>query len=348
MRTVDGRFQLTRRRLLQASAAGGVGLLVGGCGDDGGGGGGDLPTVSIQALDGGMSALSLRVVEEEGFDEANGFKGDFQYVSADASSQNFRGHESQVSFDIGPPDVGVMKSKGDDVVIFSGNTKNHLRVICRADAPFTKIEDLAGRKFGHYGDDSTGTLSLALLLDQYHNGMNLHEDFKLVLAAPPALIPLLASDQVDAVLSFEPHISRATEVVKGGVKEIYDLGTDWQEHSGGTLWTTTLGAFRSWVTDNPKLAKGVHAAWQDAAKFMNANPDKLVAGRTYQDLLGLKTDASKKKFVDYLRTRKLFAAGLSADDADNIEEFLALMAKQGTLFKKAPKNVAVPLETLLK
>lgn len=339
-------MQVTRRRLMQLSAVGGLGVLLGACGKNNNGG--DLPTVHLQALDGGMSALSLRVVENEGFDQKHGFKGDFQYVSADASSQNFRSHESNVAFDIGPPDVGVMKSKGDDVVIFSGNTKNHLRVICRAGSRFQKIEDLVGHRLGHYGDDSTGTLSLALLLNQFHSGLNMQQDFHLVLAEPPALVPLLGSGQVDAILNFEPNISRATEVVKGGIKEIYDLGADWEQHTGGTLWTTTLGAFRSWLTENPKLARSVLAAWQDAAKFMNSNPDKLVSDRKYLDLLGLKTDTGKKTFVNYLRRNKLFASGLSAKDVENVDTLLKLLAKQGTLFKKAPQGIAEPLSSVLK
>lgn len=338
--------RISRRRFVQITGAAGVGLLAGACGGSAGGGG-KLPTVHIQALDGGMSALSLRVIEEEGFDEAHGFKGDFQYVSADASAQNFLGHESDVAFDIGPPDIGVMKSKDHDVVMFSGNTKNHLRIITRADAPYDSIDDLVGRKVGHYGDDSTGTLSLAMLLDQYHDGLSFQKDFRLVLAAPAALVPLLASGEVDAILNFEPNISRATETVKGGIKEVYDLGAEWKQRTGGTLWTTTVGAFRDWLTKNPKLAKAVLAAWGDAAKLLNADPGKVVSNRAYNDLLGLR-GKGLKTFEAYLAKRKLFTTGLTPDEASNIDTFLELMAKQGTLFKKAPRHVAEPLDSLLK
>ncbi|MQA79753.1 MAG: hypothetical protein GEV10_14945 [Streptosporangiales bacterium] len=346
MRAAGHESQLTRRQFAQITGVAGVGLLAGACGGSGGGNG-KLPTVHIQALDGGMSALSLRVIEEEGFDEAHGFKGDFQYVSADASAQNFLGHESDVAFDIGPPDIGVMKSKGNDVVMFSGNTKNHLRIITRADAPFESIDDLVGRKVGHYGDDSTGTLSLSMLLDQYHDGLSFQKDFRLVLAAPAALVPLLASDQVDAILNFEPNISRATQTVKGGIKEVYDLGAEWERHTGGTLWTTTVGAFRGWLTKNPRLAKAVLAAWGDAAKVLNADPGKIVADRAYNDLLGLR-GKGLETFTTYLEKRKLFTTGLTPEEASNIGTFLELMAKQGTLFDKAPRHVAEPLDSLLK
>ncbi len=47
----------------------------------------ELPIVKIQALDGGVTTAVVKIIEEQGFDKANGFKGEFLLVGGDASIQ---------------------------------------------------------------------------------------------------------------------------------------------------------------------------------------------------------------------------------------------------------------------
>lgn len=347
----DRRSELSRRHIIKIAGAGTLGLVAAACGESGkggGGGGGKLPTVRLQALDGGMGALSLKVIEEQGFDTKHGFKGDFQYVPADASAQNFLQHESEVTLDLGPPDVAIMKNKGNDVVMFSGNvTGHHVRVIAKGDTPYNSIEDLVGHKIGHYGDDSTGTLTISMLLDQYHNKLNFSKDFELVLAEPPALVHLLDSGQVDAMVNFQPHIARASTTIESGVKTVYDPASDWQQQIGGTLWTTTVASFRNWIKKHPDRARSVLDAWSDGADFINSNPDQIVADRAYHEILGL-NQAGLKAFEKYLEQRNRVAAGFTDKDISSINKSLELMAKQGVLFKKAPKKAAQRLDELIK
>ena len=337
-----------------------IGLLVlAACGDGGGGGsdttsapgdttdtttasGEDLPVVRLQGLDGGMSALSIAMIEEQGFDVANGFQGEFQYIPIDAAAQHFLNGESDVSFDVGPPDLAVSQNSDYDVVAFSGGARNHNRIITKADSPYDSIEDLVGARIGHFGDDSTATLSISLLLGEFHD-LDFHEDFELVLAAPPALVDLLASDEVDAIVSFEPHVSRAKATIEGGVKEIYNPGEDFSENVGGTLWTTTVGAFSDWIDENPDLAQAVLDAWCDAAEYASSNAEDVATNPAYDDLLGLNDDG-KAEFQAFLESYQLFSCGWQEGEQEAVAEFLDLMAQQGVLFTEVPGEVTLTLE----
>jgi NitT/TauT family transport system substrate-binding protein len=306
---------------------------------------GELPVVRMQGLVNGMAALSLAVIEERGLDEAHGFQGEYAYIPPDASLQNFLNEESDVAFDVGPPDLAVSRTQDYDVRAFSLGSGNHVRIITKAEAPYETIEDLQGMTVGHYGDDSTGTLSVSLLLSEYKD-LDFFTDFNLVLASPAALVDLLEAGEIDAAMTFEPHVSRAKATIDGGIKVVYDPGQVWQDETGGLLPTTTLAARDSWIADNPDVAQSVLDAWCEASEYINSNPEELVNDPAYEELLGL-DDAGKEAFATYLSEREppLFSCGLGEDTVDNISRFVDLLADQGILFDANPGGVVAPLDT---
>lgn len=306
---------------------------------------GELPVVRMQGLVNGMAALSLAVIEERGLDVAHGFRGEYSYIPPDASLQNFLNGESDVAFDVGPPDLALSRTQDYNVRAFSLGSANHVRIITRADAPFETIEDLQGKTLGHYGDDSTGTLSISLLLAEF-SGIDYFESFEIVGASPAALVDLLEAGEIDAAMTFEPHVSRAKATIDGGIKVLYDPGAVWEEQTGGLLPTTALAAFDDWIESNPELAQSVLDAWCEASEYINENPHELVNVPAYQQLLGL-DEGGKEAFATYLTEREppLFSCGMDQDTVENIEQFIELLAEQGVLFDEAPGGVVAPLET---
>jgi ABC-type glycerol-3-phosphate transport system substrate-binding protein len=100
-----------------------VALLAAACGggDDesnAGSGDGEVPTVKLNALSGGLTAVALTVIEENGFDEGNGFKGEFFYNDPDASGQFFLQQQADISFDQDPLNVAIARSQGIEVTTF--------------------------------------------------------------------------------------------------------------------------------------------------------------------------------------------------------------------------------------
>jgi len=300
------------------------------------GDGADRPVVRLQGLSGGTGAVALKVIELRGLDEKYGFKGEFQYIPADAALQNFLAGESDVSFDAGPLDLAIAANEGEDVVAMGPAITNAVRVIVREDSDVQSIEDLVGKRFGQYGDDSTGSLYLAYLLERFY-GIDYFEDFELVTQAPPALIPLLETNQIDAALNFQPHLANAATSL--GTRVVYDPDDEWQEETGGRLWSTLQATRVSWIEANPELAEGVHDAWCEAATWMNENIDELVSEPEYIDLFGLEGEALTTLAEQMREDDPFFGCDWNDELVDGLDQIVSGVAEQGALFSEVPAGL---------
>jgi NitT/TauT family transport system substrate-binding protein len=340
-----------RRRHLLTVAAVAVVLPLAACGGDdsessgseAATGGGETPVVRLQGLSGGMSAAALKVIEIKGLDEKHGFKGEFQYVPADAATQNFLQGQSDVNFDSGPPDLPIAAKEDYDVVSISGEAENHVSIIAPANSEFTDIQSLKGKKIGWFGADSTAALSISMLLED--DGLDFFKDFEFAQADPAGLIPLLKSGQVDAIVTFQPWASWADSQIEGGVKTIYDPLEDWAAtHPGGTVWTTIVGTKREWLDANPELAQNVVAAWCEAAELMNNNMTELIEEPEFQEVLDpVGPDTGLNVMAEWAKQNQPFGCGWSDAQIKDVNAFLDQMAEQGELFQENPGNQFVSL-----
>jgi ABC-type nitrate/sulfonate/bicarbonate transport system substrate-binding protein len=333
-----------RQALLGVALA--VVLSLAACGDDdspesgaeSGGSDGEAPVVRLQGLSGGLSAVALKVIEIRGLDEKHGFTGEYQYIPADAASQNFLLGKSDVNFDSGPPDLPIAAKEDYDVVSFSGEARNHVTIIAPADSEYTDIQSLKGKKIGWFGADSTAALSISMLLED--DGLNFFKDFEFSQADPAGLVPLLKSGQVEAIVTFQPWASWADSQIEGGVKTIYDPGEDWaQSHPGGNVWTTIVGTKREWLEANPELAQSVRDAWCEASEYMNANMSEVVQEPEVQELLApAGPDTGLDVMASWVEENQVFGCGWSEEEIADVNAFLDMMAEQGTLFEENPGN----------
>src|SRR5690606_1454591 len=110
-------------------------------------------------MDQGTSGLALKTIEELKLDEKYGFSAEFQYVGADASSQNFLQGQSDINFDSAPTDAALANENGHDMVIFSPEAVNHAVIIAPAGSPIDSLQSLKGKKIGWYGSDATAAVA---------------------------------------------------------------------------------------------------------------------------------------------------------------------------------------------
>lgn len=317
-------------------------LILGACaGDDNSASSDELPVIRISGLSGGPSSIALKALEENGLDEKYGFEGDFTTRDADAANQFFFQGESDVAFDIDPAGVAIARVSGINISGIGSVVNNHICLMVRDDAPFDAPADLAGRKVGHYGTDSGGTVTLAILMQEFHD-IDIFSDWQLIESDPNGLVELLHRGDIDAAVVFEPNISKAT--LDEGSKCLVPYFTDvWSEATGGNLFLSMITAHDDWIEEDPELAQAVTDAWDEGQQWLSENPEALTES-PYKELTGIDDPEVLERFSEVVNEIPLFTSSWTEDDLEGIEAFIDLAAAQGTLFDENPGGVTRMLE----
>ncbi len=305
----------------------------------------EATTVRLSALDQGTSGLALKVIETMKLDQKYGFKAKYSYVGSDASTQNFLQGQTDINFNSAPNDVALAAEKGYDAVTISSEAHFHAAIVAKADSSYTDMASLKGKKIGWYGSDSTGAVVMGLFLKEFDD-IDLFHDYEFVQTSPSALVQLLASGQVDAIMDFQPWNSWAQVQVPGGVKVIYDPSTAWKDETGGDLWMTSVAAMRPWVKENPEAAKNVVSAWCDASEYLNKNIDDVIANDTYKKFLEPLTDEGLEAFASWVKEKQPFSCDWTEDQVKNANEYLDKLAADGSIFKKNDHDVVATVQQI--
>jgi NitT/TauT family transport system substrate-binding protein len=312
-------------------------------GDSGEGGDGDLPVVKLHALEGGTSAAAIRIIEEQGFDEANGFKGEYFEVSGDASVQFLLQRESDVSFDGDPVTAALLRSQGNEISTFYPLVVQDATMMVRGDAPYDDPSDLEGRKVGHDGLES-GTMTAAqIMLDEFED-VQIEGDYDLQLTEEAALIRLVARGDLEATFLGQPEI--LTAQIDFGMKPIWGPGwQEWEEQRGGRAWNISLMAYEDWLTENPDLAEAVTAAWDDAYEWIKEDPQRLTED-PFPELFGIDNPEVLERFGELVEETEYFTNRWTEEDIQAARDFIEFAADIGTVIQEAPEGSVVSLDEL--
>lgn len=335
---------LTRRQALQRGAAAGISLATAGALGTACGGGrssaGGLPVVKIHALQGGTGAAAMRIIKDRGFDTKNGFKGAYFQVDDAASRQFLLQGRSDVSFDGDLIGTAVLSNQGYKIATFYPIALQDASMVTRSDAPYRSPTDLKGKKVGHDGLES-GTVTAAQVMLKQFEGVDILKDYKLQLAPTAALARLVAKGSIEAAFLDQPAILAAQRSL--GLKVIWGPAWKiWESKRGGRSWNITMMAHQSWIKANPKLARGVTRAWDDAYRWMRQDPTRITKP-PYPDLL----EVTDKKVIDPFATLigqgGYFTNRWTGQDVKAAKDFLAFSAQDGTVIKKVPPGAVIRL-----
>ena len=242
------------------------------------------PVVRLQAFAGGSTAIALKAIEEGGFDKVHGFEGKMFYFNPNISYQQFIQRNTDISFDTDPLVVAKARLEGHKMVCFHSITNNHCAILVKKEAPYRSLADLKGKRLGHYGIDTGGFSSFALVA-RARLGLDVMKEFQLREAAAPALLPLLGKGDLDAIVSFEPLMSKAAVTI--GSRTLYGpFAHLWVEETGQPLLLTAMAAFEDYVRTHRDLCRRVRDAWVDTARWITANPG-IVERDSFKKLTGV-------------------------------------------------------------
>jgi NitT/TauT family transport system substrate-binding protein len=302
-------------------------------------GGGDLPVVRISALNGGLTGVAAQIVEENDFDEANGFQGEFFYNDPDASGQFFLQRQSDVAFDFDAIGAAIARTEGLDVSVFYPILNNNNCILVKEDAPYESPEDLIGQPVGHFGADSGTTTSFTIVLQTLHD-FNLLEEYDLVETGPPALVELLQDDEVEAIFNFVPHSSRA--MVQVGARCMFGPLVDVDIPGDAFSHLSQMAAYEDWLAENPELAVAVTAAWDDAIEWILEDPTRITE-EPYRTTLGQDDEAVLELIAEQVNDIPLFTNDWSPEVQQMTENWVDLAADQDVLIEENPGGVVVDI-----
>ena len=326
-------------------------LVAVACGEDGAGDGGDngdggdgaLPVVRLHGLEGGLSSMALKIIEAEGFDEQNGFQGEYFEVSGDASVQFLLQGNSDVSFDGDPITAALLRSQGNDITTFYPMAVQDVTLMVRGDSPYQSAQDLMGELVGHDGLESGGMTAANIMLSEFED-IQITEDYDLQLVPEPALIRLLDRGEIEASFMAQPFI--LTAMREFGMRPVWGPGwEEWEQAAGGRAWNITIMASEQWLRDNPELARGVTAAWDDVYNWITEDPDRLKED-PFPELIGIEDQGVLDEFVELVRTSEYFTNRWTPEDVEAARDFIEFAAEEGTIIQEAPEGSVMSLDDL--
>lgn len=326
-----------------AAACGGDGEDDAAAGD--GEGGEELPTVVFQVFPADPAGVPVKVMQEEGFDEDNGFRAELLEVDPDAAMETFLIGESDVATEQDVVTTAIARQEGNETVAFYPVLNMITGIVVPEDSPYETPEDLADAdQVGHFGVDSGTTTGIALALKELHD-LDIYEEWTLTEAGPEALPELLAGGEVDAILDYQPLLVRAVNETPG--RYLFNPYNEWQEElDGWGPWLTNLTARKEWLDEDPERALAVRDAFEEAQQMIIDSDYELLGEEPYSSWLNLRDDAEVQGFIDYCQdVVACYSTEWTENDLEQAENYVELMHDNGLLVEELPDEpVAVILE----
>jgi NitT/TauT family transport system substrate-binding protein len=307
------------------------------------GGEGGRPTVVFQGFPADPAALPLLVMQEEGFDEENGFVGEYLAVDPDAATNTFLIGESDIAMEQDGINMTIVQQEGHEAVLFAPGLNMMTGIVVPEDSPYQDPTDLVGEKVGHFGVDSGTTSTIALMLREIYD-LDVLSEYDLRETGPEALPELLKSGEVEAIFDFEPLALRAVLETPG--RYLFEPAKAWAEHTGGwSPWLTNLAATEEWLQENEDIAFGIRDAWMHGIAVLEESNYEILREEPYKSFLELKSDEELEAFIDYCVDLPCFGTTWTEEDIQGLNGYLELFAQHDILIEETAEDpVAVILE----
>jgi NitT/TauT family transport system substrate-binding protein len=195
---------------------------------------------------------------------------DLQWVPGDPG-------QMQVQLAAGALDVGVfgaiglatISQRGSDIVLFGPALNNHGRVIVRADSPYRKLSDLAGKRIATQPKTTETYQQARVALSLV--GIDMDRDFELIFGPPTASLALFNRGDVEAVIVVEPTATRA---IGSGARELARIADVWKQANGNATapFLVGLAARQAWVGSNRAVATSLARVFAAANDSVRRNP----------------------------------------------------------------------------
>jgi ABC-type nitrate/sulfonate/bicarbonate transport system substrate-binding protein len=219
---------------------------------------------------------------------------------------------------------------GLDWVILGGGLTVVQNVLVRKESPFRTPADLRGKKFGTY---STGAASFkcarAAIIEVFK--LDIVKDMQVQQVAGPALTKLLEQGQLDAMVNIS-SLSLAAQAQTNKFRVLFSANDYWVQKTGYPIvWPGPLVAWRSWVNEDPSLAKRFAAAAQESFRWLEKPENLETAVKNHGALAGVTTPADIAEYKTWLQSKNLFMTNWNHKAVDAQWKFLEVCQRTGVI-----------------
>jgi NitT/TauT family transport system substrate-binding protein len=276
---------------------------------------------------GSAVGLLTQVIKEKGLDEHNGLVLDVKYFDPAATEQAvvLRRADAGIFPVVSAARVNLI---GERIRLFAPALINHNSIVLQKGSTATRLADLKGKRLGTLDRISMTYTSLAVIAKM--QGLDLDQDFKLTLSPPPVLMALFGRGELDALVIFEPLVTR---LVSEGYVEMVRLDRFWREQTGQFMVALAIGAHEDWLNSHPAAARKLFRTLIDAMAAIQANPKAIV--QEHRQSLMIETDEQLKRLTE--RMPRLYTARWDRALIDNMDSLLKKNVELG-LLKAMPKD----------
>jgi len=294
-------------------------------------GSGSAKAVRIGTLHGGISTLD--VIDKLGLDKKHGLDMKVKYFTKtlDLANALARG---DIDVAVIPAEfVAKLREQGGDVVIIAVDFYQNQAVVARPGAGLKGVEDLEGRRVGVFKPTGTYAMFKAYMKAVY--GINVEKDLELVDAPPLQLVQAFERGDVDAVVLWEPLVSKLVADMGGEILVAYrDLWEMWSGSVGDNGVMIVYAARGSWARENPSLVEKLQTVRAEAAQKWNQ--DKALAVSILSEGYGLSEGAAE---LCWSRVKMNEAKALTPGMVENIVSVWRL-AREGGYISSDPETLA--------
>ncbi len=305
----------------------------------------DLPTIKIQALKGSVGSVPLLVLKEKKLDEKHGFKAEIDFLAMGGGFQAFLQGKYDISNDEDAVGTAIARGEGFDIHGFLPYGNLYLGIVVPGTSSAKTVEELKGKRVGHFGLESGTTTYLRQLIEKT-DGFDLTREFNMQQAGPAALVPMLESGGIEAMLNFEPYVSSAMVATKGRyllqATEAYRAAND-----GFSPWLGIFVSSNDWLTKNPDLAYKFRDAMEESIATIRESDYQLLKDSFIAEQLGVSSPEVLDQLVENADKYDYFTSEWTPELLVKAYDYLGTVAKEGVLLTEVPDKTLVTLEELI-
>jgi NitT/TauT family transport system substrate-binding protein len=279
------------------------------------------------------SAMIINVLKEKGFDRKHGV--DMEVKAYGAVSAYYGSVASGETDGVpgGPLVFQRMRLEGVPLKIVSTLVDMTSMSVVTKDPSIRSFTDLKGKTIAA---DMASSEYAVLSVYAKNKGLALGRDVTVVQAGPPLVRTQLAADRVDAGMTWEPTATM-TMRDNANYRIVFSGKEAWREITGKDGWLLALGLREDWIAKNAAALPRVIAAFDEAARFMRANPDE--CDRILQQAIKLPPGA----FKDMITAPRVVFRVVSTSDPsarETLWEVIKVAIGEG-YFKEPPRDQSV-------